>query len=268
MTFFRVFITRGVTPHRPHCSPPVRTSPPSHASPPSTHHLTPDPHPPLPHPASASEGHHRRLRTSVLFPSPGLSTKLQERMTLNTGRTFLEFVSNVMIVDDAIHAHKETNKRKVVAALSGSAPPKYQTVYHHGSTYPPRQLHQHQDQYQHQRPQQQWAPYPPQHQRAVPKALPPPPPVMRLPTPPIAGATSGHTCFNCGRSCCFTREYTVPKKTTTQGHVTHPPCGPQKVAIVKTGRVNYTTIENIPEGEQVLTSTFSLNGHPTTVLFD
>jgi hypothetical protein len=36
----------------------------------------------------------------------GLSTKLQECLALNTGQTFPEFVSNVMIVDDAIHAHK------------------------------------------------------------------------------------------------------------------------------------------------------------------
>jgi hypothetical protein len=49
-----------------------------------------------------------------------LSTKLQERMMLNTKGTFLGFVSNVMIVDDAIHTHKETKKRKVVAAPSGS----------------------------------------------------------------------------------------------------------------------------------------------------
>jgi hypothetical protein len=78
----------------------------------------------------------------------GLSTKLQERMALNTGGTFLEFVSNVMIVDDAIRAHKETRKRKVMAAPSGSAHLKYQTVYHHSSTYPPRQQHQHQRQRQ------------------------------------------------------------------------------------------------------------------------
>jgi hypothetical protein len=68
----------------------------------------------------------------------GLSTKLQERIALNTGGTFPEFVSNVMIVDDAIRAHKETKKRKVVATPSSSAPPKYQTVYHHGPTYPPQ----------------------------------------------------------------------------------------------------------------------------------
>jgi hypothetical protein len=68
----------------------------------------------------------------------GLFTKLQERMALNTGGTFPEFISNVMITDDAIRAHKETKKRKVVAAPSSSAPPKYRTVYHHGPTYPPR----------------------------------------------------------------------------------------------------------------------------------
>jgi hypothetical protein len=34
------------------------------------------------------------------------------------------------------------------------------------------------------------------------------------------------------------------------------------------GCVNYTTMEEIPKGEQVLTGMFSLNGHPTIVLFD
>jgi hypothetical protein len=142
-------------------------------------------------------------------------TKLQERMALNTGETFPEFIDNVMIVDDAICAHKKTKKRKVVAAPSGSAPLKYRMVCHHGSTYPPRQ-------------QQQWAPRPPQHQhqRAAPKALPPPLPVMHLLAPPTAGTASGHTFFKCGRSGHFDRECTTPKKSATQGHVAHPPHGP------------------------------------------
>jgi hypothetical protein len=37
---------------------------------------------------------------------------------------------------------------------------------------------------------------------------------------------------------------------------------------VKTGRVNYTTMEDIPEGEQVLVGTFSLIRHPAIILFD
>jgi hypothetical protein len=50
--------------------------------------------------------------------------------------------------------------------------------------------------------------------------------------------------------------------------VTHPSCGPSKVTVSKIGRVNYTTVEDILEGEQVLTGKFSLNGHPTIILFD
>jgi hypothetical protein len=38
------------------------------------------------------------------------------------------------------------------------------------------------------------------------------------------------------------------------------------VAIAKTGRVNYTAMEDIPEGEPVLTGTLSLNGHSVVVL--
>jgi hypothetical protein len=68
----------------------------------------------------------------------GLSTKLQERMPLNTGGSFPEFVSSVIIVDNAIRAHKETKKTKAMAAPSGSAPPMYRTMYNHGPTYPPR----------------------------------------------------------------------------------------------------------------------------------
>jgi hypothetical protein len=40
------------------------------------------------------------------------------------------------------------------------------------------------------------------------------------------------------------------------------------VAVAKIGHVNYTTMEDIPEGEQVLAGTFSLNRHAAIILFD
>jgi hypothetical protein len=118
----------------------------------------------------------------------GLLTKLQERLTLNTGGTFLEFVGNAIIVDDAIHTHEESKKRKTMAAPSGSAPPKSRMVYAPCHT---NLTHQHQ--------KQQWAshPHPRLHRQAALKALPPPPPMLRLLAPPTIGAAS-HTCFNCG----------------------------------------------------------------------
>jgi hypothetical protein len=77
-----------------------------------------------------------------------------------------------------------------------------------------------------------------------------------LPTPPTVGTTFDHTCFNCDHSDHFARECPAPKKNTAQGHVTHPPRGLQKVAVAKTGCVNYTTMEDLPKGELILAGTF------------
>jgi hypothetical protein len=64
------------------------------------------------------------------------------------------------------------------------------------------------------------------------------------------------------------RDCSAPRKNTTQGHINHPPRGQQKVAIAETDRINYTTMEDIPECEQVVAGMFSLNGHPIVILFD
>jgi hypothetical protein len=37
---------------------------------------------------------------------------------------------------------------------------------------------------------------------------------------------------------------------------------------VKQGRLNFTTVVDLPEGAPVLTGTFSIRGHPVTILFD
>jgi hypothetical protein len=44
--------------------------------------------------------------------------------------------------------------------------------------------------------------------------------------------------------------------------------GHQKGPAQRMGRANYTTMEEIPTGEEVLAGTFFLNEHPVIILFD
>jgi hypothetical protein len=44
--------------------------------------------------------------------------------------------------------------------------------------------------------------------------------------------------------------------------------GHQKGHAPRTGRANYTTLEEIPTGEEVLAGMFFLNKHPVNILFD
>jgi hypothetical protein len=43
--------------------------------------------------------------------------------------------------------------------------------------------------------------------------------------------------------------------------------GQQRGPAPQTGRVNYTTVDEIPMGEEVLADTFFLNEHPIIILF-
>jgi hypothetical protein len=94
----------------------------------------------------------------------GLSTKLQEHLALHTGGTFMEFVSNAIITDDAINAHRESKKKKALASPSGSAPSKYRMV----CAPSPNPLQHH-----------HLVTYPPQHRNTVPRARAPPPTMSR-----------------------------------------------------------------------------------------
>jgi hypothetical protein len=183
----------------------------------------------------------------------GLSTKLQERLVLNANWTFLELVSNAIIADDANHAHQESNKKKALAAPSGCAPHKYQMVcapHHH----PPWHHHH------------QLAIGPPPHQNVMPRATTPPPSLLHPPPPQKKGVVP-RTCYNYGHVGHFAKEYTTLRQSDAprlQSHPNHPP----RVIAAKTGQVNYVSMSDVPEGESVLISTFSLNGHPIVVLFD
>jgi hypothetical protein len=43
--------------------------------------------------------------------------------------------------------------------------------------------------------------------------------------------------------------------------------GPSEGSCTTVGRANYTTVEEIPTGEEVLAGTFFLNEHPVIIMF-
>jgi hypothetical protein len=102
----------------------------------------------------------------------------------------------------------------------------------------------------------------PVHRRI--RAMAPPPTVLRPPSQKLGIVP--HTCYNYGivghfiKVCMAPRQMDMPRP---QSHSSHPPR-----VVAKTGRVNYTTMKDVPEGRHVLMGRFSLNGHHIIILFD
>jgi hypothetical protein len=83
-------------------------------------------------------------------------------------------------------------------------------------------------------------------------------------------ATRDRRCYNCGQPGHYINECPKPKPNKQgegsgfrQGNQ-----GKKPVVQVKHGKLNFTTMVDIPEGAAVLTGTFSIRDHPVKILFD
>jgi hypothetical protein len=88
--------------------------------------------------------------------------------------------------------------------------------------------------------------------------------------PPANQGNSNYRCFNCGSLSHFFKDCPQPRKSF-QGQTSNPTskgkCRKQVVQ-VRQGRVNLTTLSELPEGIPIMAGIFSINHQPVIILFD
>jgi hypothetical protein len=166
--------------------------------------------------------------------------------------------------EDCISAHRAEKKQKVSTGPSNAQPSRYRLVQNPTSRAPPRNA-----------PAGRWVARPPQPPRynrpPVPQYQQQQRPVGPRPNPPQSNQGNNiNRCFNCGSPAHFVKDCPQPKRTFP-GQASNSNSknkGKKQVMQVRQGRVNFTTLSELPEGAPVMTGTFILHHHPAIILFD
>jgi hypothetical protein len=165
--------------------------------------------------------------------------------------------------EDCISAHRVEKKRKTPTGPSTAQPPRYRLVQNTATRAPRRNnllgrwVARPFSQARFNRPP---TPQPHKQQQQGPRPS----------FPPSNQRNNNNLCFNCGSPSYFIKDCSQPRRSF-QGQTSNPKNkgkGKKQMVQVRQGRVNFTTLSELPEGAPIMTGTFSINHQPVIILFD
>jgi hypothetical protein len=193
----------------------------------------------------------------------GLNTKLKERLNLVRADNFSELVNMAITQEDCISTHRAEQKRKTPTEPSAAQPPRYRWVQNTATRASPRN-----------NLPGRWVARPPQQARfnrpPTPQFQQQQPQGPQPSLPPSNQGNNNYRCFNCGSPSHFIKDCPQPRRSF-QGQTSNPNNkgkGKKQTVQVRQGRVNFTTLSELPEGAPIMTGTFSINHQPVIILFD
>src|SRR6185312_2253141 len=191
----------------------------------------------------------------------GLNTKLKERLNLVQPDTYNELVNMAITQEDCIAAHRAEKKRKAPMGPSSAQPPWYRLV----QNTPPRapQRNAPTGRFVFRLPQQQGGFRHPVFQQL--QQFGPRPNV-----PQFNRGNGKNRCFNCGSTSHFAKNCPQPKKSYPgqNSNQNNKGKGKKQMVQVRQGRVNFTTLAELPKGAPVMSGIFSIHNKPAVILFD